>query len=75
MHVGKSALEAGMYFLPLDLRQPRARLESMLMMAGAELLIAPRDFCIENFPVPVWTLEAGEIHPAELWQKKKQLRQ
>ncbi|CAK9104514.1 Bacitracin synthase 3 (BA3) [Includes: ATP-dependent isoleucine adenylase (IleA) (Isoleucine activase) [Durusdinium trenchii] len=56
--MGLVLLQAGMYFLPLDLRQPRARLESMLMMAGAELLIAPRDFCVENFPVPVWTLEA-----------------
>mmetsp|Transcript_45174 Transcript_45174/g.98304 ORF Transcript_45174/g.98304 Transcript_45174/m.98304 type:complete len:107 (+) Transcript_45174:37-357(+) len=32
LHV--AVLEAGMFFLPLDLRQPLARLESMLVTAG-----------------------------------------
>ena len=55
-----------MFFLPLDLRQPVARLESMIVTAGAAALVAPSDFTFD-LGIPTWTVEAGNSSLWEAW--------
>ncbi|CAJ1390682.1 unnamed protein product [Effrenium voratum] len=62
-----AVVEAGLHFLPLDLRQPVERLEAMLEMAGAILLLAPKgvpELRVRQMQLEeVELLEEAEVQP------------